>query len=177
MFHIFLPLFLLQTACEDSTSSESPSADLEPKEAPRVPPPLQQPPVSSSGFDPLQGRSLQEICSANGLLLIKWPYPKIQKEFRTLCCVDGGLSSDAYQCEMDWPFSDVPSCEAYDELRNEIFARYGRAFKTEKWQAVFAATDWYQIRSDFSNDWLSDVANQNVAHLLKRKKEKVACMD
>ena len=40
-----------------------------PKEAPK-------------GFDPLQGKTLKQICSANGLLLLKWPYEKIQNDFR-----------------------------------------------------------------------------------------------
>tara|TARA_B100000683_G_C12414482_1_gene525238 strand:+ start:495 stop:1073 length:579 start_codon:yes stop_codon:yes gene_type:complete len=133
--------------------------------------------VEKKGFNPLDGKTLKEICEADGLLLIKWPYAKIQSEFSALCCTKDGLSSDDYRCEMDWPFSDVPSCSAYDEMRNEIFARYGRAFKTPKWQKTFGATNWYKIRSDFSNDWLSDVATKNIALLVQNKTNKVACMD
>ena len=129
--------------CGDSTPKESPEtkttskqvSEKSPRERPAKKNPVQeQVAAEKKGFDPLKDKSLQEICSANGLLLIKWPYDKIQEEFKTLCCTKGGLAADNYQCEMDWPFSDVPSCSAYDELRNEIFARYGRAFKTPKWQ-------------------------------------------
>jgi len=182
-------LSLSLIGCGDSTSEEIPKLPEPKKRSEKVPgdtprdipakktPVPKQPTADKKGFDPLEGKSLKEICSANGLLLIKWPYDKIQSEFKALCCADGGLESDHYQCEMDWPFSDVPSCSAYDELRNEIFARYGRSFKTAKWQKQFGATDWYSVRTDFSNDWLSDVANQNVAQLVKNKKEKVSCMD
>ena len=174
--------------CGDSAPKETPPKAEAPKEASKKAPAQSQvkpqatkttpPPVAEKkGFDPLDGRTLKEICEADGLLLIKWPYAKIQSEFSTLCCTAGGLSSDDYRCELDWPFSDVPSCSAYDEMRNEIFARYGRAFKTPKWQKTFGATDWYNIRSDFSNDWLSDVAKKNIELLIQNKANKVACMD
>lgn len=128
-------------------------------------------------FDPLSGKTLKEICASDGLLLIKWPFEKLQAEFATLCCTKDGLGSGDDRCHLDWPFSDVPSCSAYDELRNEIFARYGREFKTPKWQKYFGAMDWYKVRSDFSNAWLSSVANQNVTLLVQKKKSKEACMD
>lgn len=132
-------------------------------------------------FDPLEGKSLKDICSATGLSLIKWPYATLQENFTKLCCTTGGLeeglAEGSMECDLDWPFSDVPSCSAYDELRNEIFARYGRGFSGKQWQQTFGATDWYTVRKDFSNDWLTDVANQNVATLVELKKDKVACMD
>ena len=137
MFYFLLSFLVFQIACEDSTPSESPPVQAAATEVPPA-----QKPATNSRFDPLQGKSLPEVCSADGLLLIKWPYTKIQNEFRALCCSEGGLSADADQCEMDWPFSDVPKCDAYDALRNEIFARYGRAFQSKKWQTWFGSTDW-----------------------------------
>lgn len=145
--------------------------------SPKTTPPPQAKVEANEAFDPLKGKTRKEICSADGLLLIKWPYSTIQSDFSSLCCGADGLSSDDYRCEMDWPFSDVPSCSAYDELRNEIFARYGRAFSTQKWQKHFGSTEWYQIRKDFSDTWLSDTATKNVARLVQNKKGKVACMD
>jgi len=129
------------------------------------------------GFDPLKGVSLKEICSSNSLSLIKWPYDQLQKDFASLCCIDGALPKDDMMCEMDWPFNDVPSCDSYDYMRNEIFARYGRAFTTAKWKKTFAANAWYKIRDDFSNDWLSKEAQANVNQLISLKKNKVGCMD
>ena len=187
----FFMLVFGMIGCGDSTPKETPpkenpiKSSAKPEEKPQeqketqktVPPAPKVPSVEKKGFDPLAGKTLSEICEANGLLLIKWPYNKIQAEFPALCCTKGGLSSDNYLCEMDWPFSDVPSCSAYDEMRNEIFARYGRAFKTPKWQKIFGQTDWYTIQADFSNEWLSEVAKTNVEILVKNKTNKVACMD
>ena len=135
----------------------------------------------SKAFDPLEGKSLKEICSATGLSLIKWPYATLQENFTKLCCTTGGLeeglAEGSMECQLDWPFSDVPSCSAYDELRNEIYARYGRAFSGKQWQQTFGSTDWYTVREDFSDDWLTDVANQNVATLVQFKQNKVSCID
>lgn len=133
-----------------------------------------QPPKA---FDPLEGKSLKDICSATGLSLIKWPYETLQANFSNLCCTTGGLEEGSMECELDWPFSDVPSCSAYDDMRNEIFARYGRAFSSKQWQQVFGATDWYTVRDDFSDSWLTDTANQNASTLVQLKKNKVSCMD
>jgi hypothetical protein len=80
-------------------------------------------------------------------------------------------------CELDWPFSDVPACSEYDLMRNEIYARYGREFKSDKWKKEFGAQSWYKIRADYSDDEVSAVAQKNVTHLLKLKKGKVSCID
>ena len=181
MFYGYVVGGILFMACGESQPQKSkkegqPNAE---KPSPKITPlPKSQAKAEISGvFDPVKGKKRKEICSADGLLLIQWPYSKIQAEFTDLCCGAEGLSSDDYRCEMDWPFSDVPSCSAYDDMKNEIFARYGRAFSTPKWQKHFGATDWYQIREDFSNDWISDVAQKNIALLVQKKKSKVACMD
>ena len=178
--------------CGDSASKESRQKESPPKAEVSKETPKQDTAPSSinpqaakkepaakkkKGFDPLEGKALKEICQSHGLLLIKWNFERIQSDFSALCCTTGGLSSDDLECTLDWPFSDVPSCSAYDEMRTEIFARYGRAFKTPKWQKTFGATNWYAIRSDFSNDWLSDVAKKNIELLVQKKANKVACMD
>ena len=134
------------------------------------------PPVSKT-FDPLVGKSLQDICASDGLSLIKWSYEDRQSKHQELCCGEGGFPEDAEECIFDWPFSDVPSCSAYDQMRNEIFAQYGRGFKTEKWQNHFGAQDWYQIRDDYTDEWLSPVAQANVKSLIEKKANKVGCMD
>lgn len=48
-------------------------------------------------------------------------------------------------------------------LRNEVFARYGRAFKSADLQAHFAKEPWYQVVPDFSEDWLTSNDRANVA--------------
>ena len=128
-------------------------------------------------FEPLAGKSITDICSSNSLALIKWPYDKLNSDFKSLCCGEGGLPEDHEYCMLDWPSSDVLSCSAYDEMRNEIYARYGRAFKGKRWQKTFGSTAWYKVRADYSDQWLSKTAMSNVSQLSKMKKNKVACVD
>lgn len=40
--------------------------------------------------------------------------------------------------------------------RNEIYARYGRAFKSADLQAHFGKQPWYQVRADYSDAVLTD---------------------
>lgn len=48
-------------------------------------------------------------------------------------------------------------------LRNEVFARYGRAFKSEDLQAHFGKQPWYREVPDFSESWLTSNDQANVA--------------
>lgn len=180
-------LFTLLLACSDNTSEvpsvvEKPAAQEVPKE--KTPEPESVSTVKSkpepskpATFDPLAGKSIQDICASDGLSLIKWSYEDRQSKHQELCCGDGGFPEDADECIFDWPSSDVPSCSIYDEMRNEIFAQYGRSFKTEQWQTHFVNQDWYQIREDYSDEWLSPVAQANVKSLIEKKAHKVGCMD
>jgi len=47
--------------------------------------------------------------------------------------------------------------------RNEIFARYGRAFKSKDLQAHFGATGWYTVNEGFAESMLTSNDNANVA--------------
>ena len=184
-------LITLLFACSDKTSeapSEAPPVVAKPaaQEAPKAkaPEPIKPSPEAKpeavkkpAVFDPLAGKSLQDICASDGLSLIKWSYEDRQSKHQELCCGEGGFPEDAEVCIFDWPSSDVPSCSMYDEMRNEIFAQYGRSFKTEKWQELFGAQDWYQIRDDYTDEWLSPVAQANVKSLIEKKAKKVGCMD
>jgi hypothetical protein len=40
-------------------------------------------------------------------------------------------------------------------LRNEIYARYGRAFVNQSYQDYFNSKSWYQVRSSYTDAWLS----------------------
>ena len=81
------------------------------------------------------------------------------------------------RCMMDWPFNDVPSCKAYDIMRNSIFARYGYRFKSEQWKKHFATISWYQPKADYTEQWLSETAKQNVTTLKMRANNKIGCVD
>jgi hypothetical protein len=41
-------------------------------------------------------------------------------------------------------------------LRNEIYARYGRAFATSLYQEYFRGKSWYEIKQNYNDAWLSE---------------------
>ena len=178
-------LFTLLFACSDKTSEKSTvvekpagqevSKAKKPESVSTVK--SKSAPSKPATFDPLKGKSIQDICASYGLSLIKWSYEDRQSKHQELCCGEGGFPEDADECIFDWPSSDVPPCSIYDEMRNEIFAQYGRSFKTEQWQTHFANQDWYQIRENYSDEWLSPVAQANVKSLIEKKVHQVGCMD
>jgi hypothetical protein len=137
------------------------------------------PPVAevNSIYDPLTGKSLLEICQSDALSLIKWSFEERQSKSNELCCIEGGFPEDAIECMLDWPSSDVPSCSIYDEMRNGIFARYGRSFQTKKWKDHFASKDWYIPRDDFIEVWINPVAMANVRLLVDMKNQKINCLN
>ena len=51
-------------------------------------------------------------------------------------------------------------------LRNEIFARHGRAFKDRKLQAYFESLPWYKRNPAYSDSLLTPIERKNVASLL-----------
>jgi hypothetical protein len=51
-------------------------------------------------------------------------------------------------------------------LRNTIFARYGRAFKSEQLQAYFSQKVWYELDPAYSDDRLNDVDKDNIAKIV-----------
>jgi hypothetical protein len=51
-------------------------------------------------------------------------------------------------------------------LRNEIFARHGRAFKDRKLQAYFESLPWYKRNPSYSDSLLTPIERKNVATLL-----------
>ncbi len=56
-------------------------------------------------------------------------------------------------------------------IRNEILARHGYPFKTEKYKRHFEATSWYQRDADYSYDRLSEVEQKNVSLIKKLEDE------
>ncbi len=125
--------------------------------------------------DALKGLSRAQLCWTERIL-VKWSYDELQTGFRDLCCTHPeGLGPDGAFCDLDWPFSDVPPCAAYDDMRNGIFAFYGYPFTTDTYRDKYANIDWYVKRDDFDIDWLPQVAKDNVATLKRLKEDEVAC--
>lgn len=56
-----------------------------------------------------------------------------------------------------WPADRLPY------LRNEIYARYGRAFKNAKLRAHFQSQSWYREVPTFNDQYLTDVDRRNLA--------------
>jgi hypothetical protein len=48
-------------------------------------------------------------------------------------------------------------------LRNEIYARYGRAFTSQAYRDYFNIQHWYRIRDNYSDAWLSENDVKNAA--------------
>ena len=59
------------------------------------------------------------------------------------------------------------SSEDLAKLRNEIFARHGRIFKTQKWIDYFATKTWYVPRYDNVDSMLNDYEWANLDVILK----------
>jgi hypothetical protein len=121
---------------------------------------------SSAPLDPTMGKTMNDICNDPALMLTRYAWDDLSSGGHAArCCVDGALGAFEGCGELDWPSSDVPDCAFFDELRNEIFARYGYTFTDPRWRSHFAATPWYRPRADFDAALLPPVARANVATL------------
>lgn len=64
-----------------------------------------------------------------------------------------------------------------DELalaRNEIYARYGKTFKTEEIQAFFNQKSWYKKNPNFQDSSITQIEKENAAFIRKIEKEEKA---
>jgi len=53
--------------------------------------------------------------------------------------------------------------ERYGELRNEVYASYGRAFVTQKYRDYFSQKPWYKAVTNYSDSWLTPNDRANIA--------------
>jgi hypothetical protein len=60
---------------------------------------------------------------------------------------------------------------AFKSLRNEIFARHGRQFKSPELQYIYGVTDWYNPEPKYSDDMLNDIERKNVQFILDYEKK------
>lgn len=99
------------------------------------------------------------VCT-DAWLLLSFDYKTLNTSSAARCKACGENSE---VCVLDWPSSDVTSCEVYDTLRNSIFGAYGREFTTPKWQTYFKSLKWYDPNSSYSDAMLSARAKRNIA--------------
>jgi len=145
-----------------------------PRSEPAHPTADPQPPVPGTGVpDPLAGLTNAQICASDTLLLLKYPFDDLQRgTCNEVCCA---VDPNHRCCGLDWPFDDVPSCQAWGALRNGIYARYGYPFQQQPWKEQFAAAPYYRSREDFDPSWLDPVARANVARLDQLEQAGVSC--
>ena len=55
-------------------------------------------------------------------------------------------------------------------VRNEIFARHGYVFSSEKYNDYFGAKSWYTPDPSFTADMLTDTENKNIALIKELEK-------
>lgn len=55
-------------------------------------------------------------------------------------------------------------------LRNEIFARYGRPFTTDKYRNYFIAQSWYREVPDYQDSWIPAIERENSTLMMNLEK-------
>jgi formylglycine-generating enzyme len=111
-----------------------------------------------------------EICGDPCALLTRFAYDDLVANACKIC----GKVDDTF-CTVDFPWNDVPSCDAYDELRNCVYARFGYVFSKPRWQQQFASRPWYRADPAFSEAKLPSVVRANVQKLKELKAKRQGC--
>lgn len=78
-------------------------------------------------------------------------------------------SENSYGGEM-W-LTDHLSINDIQYMRNELYARKGLIFKSEKWQEIFGAKEWYTPEFEIVDDKITDLEKKNVEFLLSMEKK------
>jgi formylglycine-generating enzyme required for sulfatase activity len=124
------------------------------------------PPAMSQAKPVLDAEMCADACS----LLTRYAYDFLIENACSIC-----KKYDRTYCGMSFPVNDVPSCDAYDELRNCIYARFGYVFAKPKWQQQFGKLPWYKPDPAFTEAKLPPVARANVQKLKDLKAKRQGC--
>jgi formylglycine-generating enzyme required for sulfatase activity len=149
--------------CAKSANDTTPVRALPAAPAPGAPAASPAPPA---GKPELSAQTCGDPCA----LLTLYAYDDLAANACKIC-----KKHDRTFCEMDFPFSDVPSCDAYDELRNCVYARFGYVFSKPKWQQQFGKMPWYKPDPAFTEAKLPPVAKANVQKLKDLKAKRQGC--
>jgi hypothetical protein len=152
--------------CAKSANDATPVRSLAVAETTVKPPAPPAATASAAGKPGLDAATCGDPCA----LLTLYPYDELVKNACRIC-----KKHDKTFCETDFPFSDVPACEAYDELRNCIYARFGYVFSKPKWQRQFGKLPWYKPDPSFTEAKLPAAAKANVRKLKDLKAKKQGC--
>ncbi len=82
---------------------------------------------------------------------------------------------DAYLWPSDRYYITVDDLRGYTQegvaaIRNEIYARHGYVFQTDKWRNYFSQFSWYVPNANFSDSMFNDVENANIATIVDYEK-------
>jgi hypothetical protein len=121
-------------------------------------------------------------CSDACALLTLYAYDELTQHACEICSDDNnrafcetGAFGDSGLVTEDFPFSASTPCDAYDELRNCIFARFGYTFSKPKWQKRFGGLPWYRRDPAFNPAKLPPVVKANVQKLKELATERRGC--
>lgn len=126
--------------------------------------------ATSSGGSAAEPALDAATCRDACTLLTRYSFDELVTRVCKLC-----KKYDDTYCTLDFPWNDVPACDAYDELRNCLYARFGYVFAKSKWQKQFAGQPWYKPDPNFTEDKLPPVVKANVQKLKERKARRVGC--
>lgn len=62
------------------------------------------------------------------------------------------------------------SCDGLEIMRNEIFARHGRAFSDDYLRSHFESQPWYQVNHSFNEGLLNPIEQYNAGYILDQEK-------
>jgi hypothetical protein len=94
------------------------------------------------------------------------------RKFLAILCLLILSTTAAAQEEVITPSSlEGKDLEELYLMRNEIFARHGRPFKTSELDTYFGSQDWYKRDRDYGDSRLSQVDRANVDTILKKERE------
>jgi formylglycine-generating enzyme required for sulfatase activity len=152
--------------CAKSANDTTPVRALPASPAPAAPAPATTSPAPPAAKPGLDAQACGDPCA----LLTLYAYDDLVANACKLC-----KKYDTTFCEMDFPFNDVPACDAYDELRNCVYAHFGYVFAKPKWQRQFSKMPWYKPDPAFTEAKLPPVAKANVQRLKDLKTKRQGC--
>ena len=120
-----LTMLLITLGCSQQVATKTQSVRSKTSASPTsntVPKTINESPPNKGATQPTP--TMTQICQSDALLLSHF---SIKKLFGTplpkACCAPGVLPPDYWQCELDWPSSDAPSCSGWQEMATALSAQ------------------------------------------------------
>lgn len=133
-----------------------------------------------NGFYALQGRKFHTSWISDFLETQDWYKPVDDPKPLTLMEHDNILKVVERERQIHEGLSTKPVTkglvdglllEDVRNLKDEIYARHGRVFKTKWLQSYFASLPWYKANPDYSDSMLNPIEQKNIAYLAQVQKK------